>query len=151
MVGPKVGDKWGALECLHAGRIVQEKMSIDADGNEYVSDRWTATGYQFKCACGTIFAVADREFKGRRQVRDCGCGSAGFSGENVVMAFSTNTGVQGHVKELARHDGQSVSYVINEALRRYFEYRAGGESGDGDNGDDKPHGLKPVPIVTRVM
>ena len=124
MVRP--GDKWGSIECLSTGKITQVQTAIDADGKEYVADQVRVNGYTFQCTCGKTFQVESAKFKGKRITRDCGCGAAGFSGENVVITISTNSGVKGHLQQLARLDGQTVSYVANEAFKLYFEQRSNG-------------------------
>jgi hypothetical protein len=120
------GEKWGALECTHAGKVVKDIRATDADGNEYIAHREVVNGYHLQCTCGNVLELSKKEFKGKRITRDCGCGAAGFSGENVVITISTNSGVKGHLQQLARLDGQTVSYIANEAFRLYFESRSNG-------------------------
>lgn len=121
----RVGDKWGALQCLSVGRMVEQDMRIDADGNEYAGQTQWYNGYLLRCLCGSKFTVAVNKFRGKRLVRDCGCGRSGFRGEHCIVTFSTNSGVKGHVQDLAELDGASVSYIVNTALREYFERRNG--------------------------
>lgn len=116
------GDKWGALECIHSGRIVFGETALDENGREYVANSWTVNGHTFRCACGKEFQVEAKKFRGKRLVRDCGCGRAS-KGERVIIAFSTDTWIQTRARDFAAMDQQTVSYIINTALREYFERR----------------------------
>lgn len=118
----RVGDKWGTLECTHSGRIVFGEKALDENGKEYIANSWTVNGHVFKCVCGNEVQIEAKKFRGKRVMKDCGCGRAS-KGNRIVIAFSTDTWMQQRLQDISNMDQQTVSYTINTALREYFERR----------------------------
>lgn len=65
------GDRWGRLVCV---RVQSGKKTILFDGGSEEVPYMAAT---LECECGKEVVVDRDEFKGKRAVRDCGCGLAG--------------------------------------------------------------------------
>ncbi len=93
-------------------------MATDDNGHEYEEDSYLVRAYRLRCECGTVLEIDTKEFKGKMKTRDCGCGAAGLSGEHVIMAFSTPSGVKRRVQEIARDNGLNVSQWITAAITR---------------------------------
>lgn len=117
-----IGDRWYAIECLDVGEVDRTTTSYDHEGKPYISEEWRERAYTLRCACGKMFDVPFKRWKGKSKTRDCGCGlAASLSGAHVVMAFSTRTGTRELVKYIADSLQVSVSWVVNSALRSYID------------------------------
>ncbi len=116
----RAGDKWAANSIAAIQTQERNTYSIDDDGREYVSESITVPVIITRCDCGGLVTHDYKTFR-KREHKDCGCGASGFVGINVMQSFSTSGGMKEHLGRYAKHHKVSVNYVVNAALRHYFE------------------------------
>lgn len=105
------GNKWARLECLDI-----EKAEIELKFEGVIETR-VVSAFKIRCDCGNVLLVEKLAFKGKRLMRDCGCGIGQEQGKVIVMSFSTKEGVRDRLIKLAGVHGASLSWTINELLR----------------------------------
>ncbi len=75
MLELKVGERWPRVEVLKAERIETKEVTEDQNGNLYETGSFYSNlVYDLKCDCGKEFRVDHDDFRGKRKVKDCGCG-----------------------------------------------------------------------------
>lgn len=103
----KEGDKWGALECVS---IYEDTVVINfpRGGSESYKD----TFLQLKCVCGNELRPKKRDFAGKRQVLDCGCGAgkqAVADGTGCYLSLYVSFQLVTRLREYARQENLSIS------------------------------------------
>lgn len=110
------GDKWGALTCTYSGMRTFE----EEDGPVTIERKvWC---YVLQCECGKEVVVPRWEFKGKRAVRDCGCGVA-IQGGSMMVTVSVPRELQKRVLDMAVEDGVLVSHAWARLARWGLERR----------------------------
>ena len=64
----RVGDRWAGITVLDCA---QRKLTKTDRG---VTETWMALFYKLRCECGKEWEIDSDEYRGRRTLRDCGCG-----------------------------------------------------------------------------
>lgn len=104
------GDKWGALTCTYAGKV---EIVRDVNGTEVAVK--TAC-YVLKCECGNEVRIPKAEFRGKRNMTDCGCG-LGIKGGRMMQAISVPKELQRQISEAAIQERMLVSHMWTQLAR----------------------------------
>ena len=122
----EVGARWGHLEVIKEG--VERKTKGLGDGCTLTEN---ATVYDARCTCGNVLRIWRDEWKGKKHLRDCGCGVSLDDGATVTMSVSVTLRLRRLIKKRAQEDRISMS----RALRGLVELGAAYKDGAGCMGD----------------
>ena len=97
------------MQCLES-KIVERETVLGRGFTEFES----VAQYQLKCECGKTWTVFEDKFKGRRKVRDCGCGIADEDDLRSALTLAIPLSVVKKLKGHARREELSMSrFVVN--------------------------------------
>ena len=104
------GEQWGALTCRNVfiKRITQE------DGST-ITVSFNTLVYALECQCGKIVETIEREFPGKKQMTDCGCGAARHEHKaegHIAKAVSLPDSVHAYILADMASNGSKFSGVL---------------------------------------
>lgn len=102
-----MGERWACLEVIKVDRL-----------NEDAEPYGPSTGkfYRLKCMCGNEFPLDKRDYRGKRLLKDCGCGINGREGSRVIMSLYVPLSTRERVFECATQMGYSTSIAAAEMM-----------------------------------
>ncbi len=111
----KIGDKWGAMECIKIGSEQQFRELRPG-----TSEESTMTFYQLRCGCGKEVKVDFTDKPRKSDWRDCGCGAAQLvDDKKTTLAISIPMGLSREVADRSRRDWKgNMSACICALLAR---------------------------------
>lgn len=96
----QVGTRWGRLLCTDI--YAQEVEGVE-EGIEYTE---TITYFRMKCDCGKVVDIPKRDWKGKREIQDCG--TCGLSLQREAKEL-----IQAHVPASIFHKVMMGSRALN--------------------------------------
>jgi len=106
---PKVGQSWGHLQLI----------DIEREPVEYKHNGVTETRQEdflvMRCDCGHLYRLAARQWTGKSQHRDCGCGIAARESSRS-MSFVADQATQDRIKKYAKFAKVTTSRGILEVV-----------------------------------
>lgn len=130
-----VGDSWGKLV---VERVWEEDESqLDGAVTYTYPERFAA----LRCSCGNEVTIRVKDFPGRRNLRDCGCGAAArrvyvpkgpkpISERHVQLSVSLRMETVGLLQAYAQSQGFSASRAIDQLLSLALRQQSSCQSGD---------------------
>lgn len=104
-----VGGRWGRL------------LAVETGIAEHDLDEWQSLREEFmlmRCDCGKEFKIWSSEWKGKRKMKDCGCGLSALDGLTVIKCISMPAGIWAKIKTCADQKGLTVSKAIVDLIIR---------------------------------
>jgi hypothetical protein len=77
------GDQWGALTVLDT---YVEDVTTKRNG---ITDRVPTRFFEMQCKCGKRFPMAADMYRGKRKLRDCGCGAGEVEEARIKSTYLT--------------------------------------------------------------
>jgi hypothetical protein len=96
------GDHWGRLQCIGLEQREIQETALDASGRMYFTGMFDS--YEeaiLKCECGKVVKIRTSGFKGKKNMKDCGCGMGKHDGITTVMTITMPYGFVERIRKLA--------------------------------------------------
>jgi hypothetical protein len=106
-----VGTRWGRLTAV--GMIEAWK--------EMEYEKVKELQMMLKCDCGKEITVWESEWKGKKRLRDCGCGLSTLDGVSVIKCVSLPVGIWQKLKVYADQNGLTVSKAYADLILKGVE------------------------------
>lgn len=114
----KIGDRWARMKCIGVDEV-EKWLEFEGGGKE----NYYVKVYRLVCECGKEVEVTEKEFNGKRKVKDCGCGVGKDDGATVVMSITVPLSVRRLIGEVAREEcNGNMSQAVCVGIRGYVEY-----------------------------
>jgi hypothetical protein len=117
----EVGLRWGRLEATSFG-VEDRDIEIRPGWVETYKD---AVYYVLKCDCGNEVRIWERDWKGKRVLRDCGCGMSVLDGMNTTICVSMPARTYQEIKTYARKNSLTVSKAIVDCVLNVLNQKIG--------------------------
>lgn len=115
----EIGARFGSLKVLSINRNADVER-YDGDG---VTSTYSETVYEFACDCGKRVRVPAKDFKGKRAVRDCGCGMGYRGVAKELITFHIESDTAGKVRAKAKGMGCTMAQYIRDCLQAGLDGR----------------------------
>jgi len=114
----RVGASWGHLRVIEegSGKYVKEY------GGGF-RESWDDKYYMAVCGCGKEIRIWDCEWKGKRHLRDCGCGLSELDGVTVLMTVTAPARLRKEIKGYQNKQGlESFSRALRDLVELGLAY-----------------------------
>ena len=107
-----IGASWDHIKVVGEG--IGERVTEDEDGTGSRDSK--AAYWTLQCDCGKEFNIWDKDWRGKKFVRDCGCRLAAKDGEKVVIVLSAPALCRRRLQQYAIDNGLSLSRAAVELI-----------------------------------
>jgi len=108
----KAGMQWGPMRVVKS-----EIVERDEELGPGVKMRWKDERFMLQCECGKTWWVWKKDWKGKRAVKDCGCGLAAQEGRRMMLPVLIGTRQIGWLEKYAGEHEVSRAEVVRRALK----------------------------------
>lgn len=105
------GERWGRLQCIKSEFV--DRPVIVADGIEEITK---VVRYTIQCECGKKLKIWEHHFKGKRKMRDCGCGRSKLDVSPVRLNIYLPQRMFNRVKKYAFENGWDISEAVGQLV-----------------------------------
>ena len=113
----EVGLRWGRLEAV-SSNVEDREIEIQPGWSETHKD---AEYFVLKCDCGNEIRIWKNEWKGKKALRDCGCGMAALDGATTTLCVTMPIRTYQTLKGYAGRKGLTISKAITDCVLKGVE------------------------------
>lgn len=105
------GERWGRLQCIKSEYV--DRPVIVADGVEEITK---VVRYTIQCECKKKLKIWEHHFKGKRKMRDCGCGISTHDTAPVRLNIYLPQRMFTRIKKYATENGWDISDAVGRLV-----------------------------------
>ena len=113
----EIGLRWEHLEAISSG-VRDHEIEIQPGWSEVYPD---SQYFVLKCDCGNEIEVWGKDWKGKRALKDCGCGLSALDQVKAVKCISLPLVVWQKLKAYANKKGLTASKAISDLIMKGVE------------------------------
>lgn len=133
------GERWGAVQFI--GATAAKRTTVENG----VASIKAQVRYRFQCDCLTVFEVWDGEWKGKRLVKDCGCGRGLQKDATVMQGFSLPVSIVQRLDAAVYKRGLNKSQLLRDLVILWL---SGQEETEEKNNGKADIGKSTIPTET---